>query len=117
MDNTERAKNQVMEQCFDTPIEEQGLNMLKHYEYLTTLNHEWSSMCDKAIRSYIPNMEKIKALEVGFSESAKMVQELQAKNEELMKCVTSISKNGCCNKCQEAKAWADQCLERIGETI
>jgi hypothetical protein len=52
----QKAKNQVTEQISDVCPEELGLKALKHYEYLTTLNHEWNSYCANAIKNY----EKLK---------------------------------------------------------
>lgn len=43
------------------------------------------------------------------------INKFSKENKKLKECLVSISKNSCCDKCQEAKMWADKCLREINE--
>jgi len=63
MNNKERAKMQVADQCAETREEDLGFQMVEHYNYLSSLNHEWSNLCELAVKMYLPNKKYIDELE------------------------------------------------------
>jgi len=44
-------------------------------------------------------------------EAYKTIEKLEAENKRLREALESISKNTCCDSCQEASKWAKQALE------
>ena len=63
MNNKERARMQVADQCAETREEDLGYQLVSHYNYLSSLNHEWSNLCEQAVKMYLPNKKYIDELE------------------------------------------------------
>lgn len=74
MNDKERAKMQVAEQCAETREEDLGYQMVRHYNYLSSLNHEWSNLCELAVKMYLPNKKYIDKLEQQLKEAENIVE-------------------------------------------
>ena len=84
MNDKEKAKIQIAEQCAETREEDLGYQMVRHYNYLSSLNHEWSNLCELAVKMYLPNKKYINKLEQQLKEAVK-------RNEKLKECVLRIA--------------------------
>lgn len=82
MNNKERAKMKVADECAETREEDLGFKMVKHYNYLSSLNHEWSNLCELAVKMYLPNKNYIDELEAKNKQLEKLLIEAC---EEIMK--------------------------------
>ena len=74
MNDKERSKMQVAEQCAETREEDLGYQMVRHYNYLSSLNHEWSNLCELAVKMYLPNKKYIDKLEQQLKEAEKVIE-------------------------------------------
>ena len=74
MNDKERSKMQVAEQCAETREEDLGYQMVRHYNYLSSLNHEWRNLCELAVKMYLPNKKYIDKLEQQLKEAESVIE-------------------------------------------
>ena len=75
MNDKEMAKIQVADECAETREEDLGYQMVRHYNYLSSLNHEWSNLCELAVKMYLPNKKYIDKLEQQLKEAESVIDE------------------------------------------
>jgi hypothetical protein len=74
MNDKEMAKIQVADECAETREEDLGYQMVRHYNYLSSLNHEWSSLCELAVKMYLPNKKYIEKIEQQLKEAESVIE-------------------------------------------
>lgn len=95
MNNQERARMQVADECAETREEDLGFQMVEHYNYLSSLNHEWSNLCELAVKMYLPNKKYIDELEAKNKQLEKQLKEVEAKlvdAEFILRCIHNESR-------------------------
>lgn len=74
---SDSAKMTVQECVAETSKEDLNYQAVRHYEYLSSLAHEWSSYCSNAIKEYEINKDKIKKLEADLDVSTETLEKLK----------------------------------------
>lgn len=111
---SDSAKMTVQECVAETPREDLKIQAVRHYEYLSSLAHEWSSYCSNAIKEYEINKDKIKKLEADLEIAVTALEQINSDSD---KCIASHSdefKDGSHTAFSQQGELAKQALEKIG---